>query len=58
MLERKYYVNEVFEIWISSFLKILKKKGLIDKGELEEAFVQSLKEYREDKFSSVTLKEK
>jgi len=55
--KRKIYVNIGAEIWISTMLKILKKKGLIKEGELEEALAQSLKEYREGKFTSCIIRE-
>ena len=57
-MDKKYYVNIGVEIWISTMLKILKDKGLIKPGELEEAFAKSLKDYREGKFTSIIIKEK
>lgn len=57
-MDRKIYANIGAEIWISTMLKILKNKGLIKDGELEEAFAQSLKEYHEGKFVSIVIKEK
>ena len=57
-MDKTYYVNIGAEIWISTMIKILKDKGLIKNGELEEAFAKSLKEYHEGKFTSVIIKDK
>lgn len=57
MAKRNIYVNIGAEIWISTMLKILKEKGLIKEGELEEALAKSLKEYREGKFVKITIED-
>lgn len=55
MAKKDIYVNIGAEIWISTMLKILNKKGLIADGELEEELAKSLKDYREWKFTKVVI---
>lgn len=55
MAKRDIYVSVGAEIWISTLLKIMKKKGLIEEGELEKELAQSLKEFRDGKFTKVII---
>lgn len=55
MAKREIYINIGAEIWISTMLKILKDKGLIKEGELEEALAKSLREFKDGKFTKVII---
>lgn len=56
-MKKTYYLDTTPTVWIFAIVRLLRKKGLIEKGELEEYLALGLKDYEQSKIMSFESKE-